>query len=224
MKKIKVIICEDHSLFREGIKSYINNREDIVCVGEAENGAQLLHKLKYCEEDKFPDIVLLDINMPIMDGMEALKRLREDYKSVKVIVLTMHNEVSMVSKMMSLGANSYIPKTEASDQILKAIVSVYETDFYFNDLTNRAIVETMRNKRIYEKENDEIDRVNSGIYELKQNTGDTHKKNIVSKKVLYAALYGLLAAVLISLTVYLMAKVSGNLSSISDPNTSSYNN
>lgn len=214
MEKIKVIICEDHSLFREGIKSYLNSKDNVKCVGEAENGAQLLHKLKYCEEDKFPDIVLLDINMPVMDGMETLKRLREEYKTLKVIVLTMHNEVSMVSKMMSLGANSYIPKTEASDQIMKAITSVYETDFYFNDLTNRAIVETMRSKRIYENEDIEVRPTRVEPVQEK-----TEKRGFFSKKVLYAALYGFVAAVVLTVVVYTMVKISGNLGSISNLNT-----
>jgi DNA-binding NarL/FixJ family response regulator len=212
MKHIKVMICEDHSLFREGIKSHINSKDGIKCVGEAENGAQLLHMLEHASEEKFPDIVLLDINMPVMDGMETIKRLKESYESIKVIVLTMHDQVSMVSKMMSLGANSYVPKTEASDQIVKAIVSVYETDYYFNDLTNRALIETMRNKKFREEYEEQK------VTIAEDNKIETIEKIVPSlkNKIVVGVLYGLGGGLILSLIVYLAVKIYDNLSVLSN--------
>lgn len=201
------MICEDHSLFREGIKSYLSSRDDMTLVGEAENGAQLLHMLLHMDESKFPDVVLLDINMPVMNGIETLERLREQYASIKVIVLTMHDQTSMVSKMMSLGANSYVLKTEASDQIIKAIVSVYQSDYFFNELTNKAIVESMRNKTLVRKEDEEEER-------LKKMDRTEEPKETVSiiNKISNGILYGVVFGVVISIDIYFIVKIANNLS------------
>lgn len=148
MKKIKVVICEDHVLFREGVKSYLNAREDMECVWEVQNGAQLLHRLQHAPHYDFPDIVLLDINMPVMTGLEALPVLKETYPNLKIVMLTMHNELSMVSTAMSLGANSYVAKNDAAEQIVQAILSVQSSGFYFNDMVNQALYEDMKKKRM----------------------------------------------------------------------------
>jgi YesN/AraC family two-component response regulator len=172
--------------------------------GEAENGAQLLYMLQSMPEEKYPNIVLLDINMPVMDGIETLKRLKEQHQSVKVIILTMHENASMVSKMMSLGANSYVPKTEASDQIAKAIVSVHNSDYFFNELTNRAIIESVRNGQFVE-ESKEVQAKNEEVKE--ENVGFSWKN-----KVLLGAVYGVTFAVIISIVIYLIYKISGVMS------------
>lgn len=211
MEKIKVAICEDHSIFRDGIKSHLNSVEGITVVGEAENGAQLLYVLQNAQEDRYPDIVLLDINMPVMDGMETLKRLKEQHKKVKVIMLTMHESASMVSKMMSLGANSYIPKTEASDQIVGAIFSVHNKDYYFNELTNKAIIESVRNGQFIEE-----------AKEIKEKTEEEKSKDkqefTLKEKALIGAGYGIAIAGSISLLFYLVYKIYAAMSVMSIPN------
>ena len=200
MEKIKVAICEDHAIFRDGIKSHLNAIEQITVVGEAENGAQLLYMLQNAEEDRYPHIVLLDINMPVMDGMETLKRLKEQHKSVKVIMLTMHESASMVSKMMSLGANSYIPKTEASDQIVGAIFSVHNKDYYFNELTNKAIIESVRNGQFIEEAKE--------IHEKKEEDKSKEKSEIsLKEKALIGAGYGIAIAGVISILAYMVYKI-----------------
>lgn len=211
MEKIKVAICEDHSIFRDGIKSHLNSVEGVTVVGEAENGAQLLYMLQNAREDKYPDIVLLDINMPVMDGMETLKRLKEQHKKVKVIMLTMHESASMVSRMMSLGANSYIPKTEASDQIVGAIFSVHNKDYYFNELTNKAIIESVRNGQFIEE-----------AKEIKEKTEEEKTKQkeepSLKEKALIGAGYGIAIAGSISLLFYMVYKIYAAMSVMSIPN------
>jgi DNA-binding NarL/FixJ family response regulator len=215
MNKIKVIICEDHSLFREGIKAYLNAREDITCVGEAENGAQLLHMLRHIDAEKYPDIVLLDINMPIMAGEETLEILKAEHSNLKVIMLTMHNQVSMVEKMMSLGANSYVPKTEASDQIVKAILSVYDSNYYFNDLINQALVQSVRKKKIIEQDNKIQDTPEVAIDEIEIEEPEKKlEKHYWVKKILMGALYGFIFAAVTGLIIYLITKVASNLADI----------
>src|SRR5918996_3827088 len=108
---IKVAIADDHALFRTGVKTSLSIRKDIQMVAEAENGMQLLNLLKHIE----PDVILLDIQMPIMDGIQTLPEIRKIRPEAKVIILSMHNDHSMISKLMEIGANSYLTKNSDSE-------------------------------------------------------------------------------------------------------------
>ena len=128
---IKVAIADDHTLFRAGVKTSLSVRKDIQMVAEAENGMQLLNLLKHIK----PDVVLLDIQMPIMDGFATLPEVKKLYPEVKVIMLSMHNDHSIITRMMEVGANSYLTKDSDSETIYQAIKTCYADDFFFNDLT-----------------------------------------------------------------------------------------
>lgn len=143
---IKVAIADDHTLFRTGVKTSLSQRKDIQMVAEAENGMQLMNLLRHIQ----PDVVLLDIQMPIMGGLTALPEIKKLYPNVKVIMLSFLNDHSVISKMMELGANSYITKESGADMIYDAIKAVYQNDFYFNDLTNKALLSGLRTKRTAE--------------------------------------------------------------------------
>ncbi|HPH31503.1 MAG TPA: response regulator transcription factor [Chitinophagaceae bacterium] len=143
---IKVAIADDHALFRTGIKTALQARKDIQMVAEAENGMQLLNLLRHIQ----PDVVLLDIQMPIMDGLTALPEIKKLYPDIKVIMLSFLNDHSVISKMMELGANSYITKESGAELIYEAIRGVFENDFHFNDLTNKALLSGLRTKRSHE--------------------------------------------------------------------------
>ncbi|MDP4130073.1 MAG: response regulator transcription factor [Bacteroidota bacterium] len=140
---IKVIIADDHALFRAGVKTALSVKKDIELIGEADNGMQLLNLLKHME----PDVILLDIQMPIMDGITTLPEIRKLYPGVKVIILSMHNDHSMISKLMEIGANSYLTKNSDSENIYNAIKTCYEQEFYFNELTNKALLSGLRTRR-----------------------------------------------------------------------------
>ena len=140
---IKVIIADDHALFRAGVKTSLSMKKDIKMLGEADNGAQLLTLLKVLQ----PDVILLDIQMPIMDGITTLPEIKELYPDIRVIMLTMHNDHSMISKLMELGANSYLTKNSDAEVIYEAIKTVYEQEYFFNALTNRALIDGLRTKR-----------------------------------------------------------------------------
>jgi DNA-binding NarL/FixJ family response regulator len=140
---IKVIIADDHALFRAGVKTALSVKKDIDLIGEADNGMQLLNLLKHLE----PDVILLDIQMPIMDGITTLPEIRKLYPQVKVIILSMHNDHSMISKLMEIGANSYLTKNSDSENIYNAIRTCYEQEFYFNELTNKALLSGLRTRR-----------------------------------------------------------------------------
>jgi DNA-binding NarL/FixJ family response regulator len=103
----------------------------------------LLNLLRHLE----PDVVLLDIQMPIMDGIATLPEIRKLYPNIKVIILSMHNDHSMISKLMEIGANSYLTKNSDSETIYSAIKTCYEQEFFFNELTNKALLTGLRSRR-----------------------------------------------------------------------------
>lgn len=140
---LNVIIADDHVLFRAGVKTALSLKKDIRIIGEADNGQQLLHLLKHLE----PDVILLDIQMPVMDGITTLPEIRKLYPGIKIIMLTMHNDHSMISRLMELGANAYLTKNSDSEVIYEAIKTCYSNEYYFNDLTNKALLDGLRTRR-----------------------------------------------------------------------------
>jgi len=150
-RPIKVAIADDHALFRAGVKTALAVRKDIEMIAEADNGMQLLNLLKHIE----PDVILLDIQMPLMDGITTLPEIRKLYPDIKVIILSMHNDHSMISKLMEVGANSYLTKNSDSETIYQAIKTCFEQEFYFNELTNKALLSGLRTKKV-EHANDDV--------------------------------------------------------------------
>jgi DNA-binding NarL/FixJ family response regulator len=142
-KTIKVAIADDHALFRAGVKTALSVKKDVELIAEADNGMQLLNLLRHIE----PDVILLDIQMPIMDGIQTLPEIRKIRPEAKVIILSMHNDHSMISKLMEIGANSYLTKNSDSETIYEAIKTCYENEFFFNELTNKALLAGIRTKR-----------------------------------------------------------------------------
>jgi len=140
---LRVIIADDHVLFRAGVKTALSLKKDIRIIGEADNGQQLLHLLKHLE----PDVILLDIQMPVMDGITALPEIKKLYPHIRIIMLTMHNDHSMISRLMELGANAYLTKNSDSEVIYEAIKTCYTNEYYFNELTNKALLDGLRTKR-----------------------------------------------------------------------------
>jgi DNA-binding NarL/FixJ family response regulator len=144
--KIKVLITDDHALFRTGVKAALAMYPDIEFIGEAENGMQLLNLIKFLQ----PDIILLDIQMPIMDGIATLPEVKKILPDAKIIMLTMNDDVSMISKLMEIGANSYLTKNSDSETIYEAIKTVYSKEYFFNEYTNKAMLSGLRNRKVLE--------------------------------------------------------------------------
>ncbi len=141
-KVVNVIIADDHVLYRAGVKTALSSKKDIKIIAEADNGSHLLMLLKAVQ----PDVILLDIQMPIMDGIATLAEVKKLYPQIKIIMLTMMDDHSMITKLMELGANSYLTKTSDSEIIYEAIVTCHEQEYYFNSLTNKALLNNLRQK------------------------------------------------------------------------------
>jgi DNA-binding NarL/FixJ family response regulator len=142
---IKFAIADDHKIFRDGIKMALGDKGNLKLIWEAEDGKDMMHKISV----KLPDVLLMDIRMPEIDGINALQILRKEYEKVKIIVLTMYDDQQMINKMMEMGANAYLTKTTDPEEIYKAILTCMNEEFYFNDLVNQAVMgKLMRQKNV----------------------------------------------------------------------------
>lgn len=140
---IHVAIADDHKIFRDGIKMALSPRSNLQMIWEAEDGKDLLHKIAIQK----PDVLLMDIRMPEIDGINAIELLRKEYEELKIIVLTMYDDQQMISKMMEMGANAYLTKTTDPDEIYEAILTCMNEDFYFNQLVNNAVMGKLMQKK-----------------------------------------------------------------------------
>lgn len=141
---IQVIIADDHVLYRAGVKTALSAKKDVKVIAEADNGMHLLNLIKSIP----PDVILLDIQMPIMDGITALPEIKKICPQTKIIMLTMMDDHSMITKLMELGANSYLSKTSDSEIIYEAIKTCYEQEYYFNSLTNKALLTNLKQRNV----------------------------------------------------------------------------
>jgi len=142
IEPIKVLITDDHVLYRAGVKTALSAKKDVKVIAEADNGMHLLNMLKMIQ----PDVILLDIQMPVMDGIGALPEIKKNWPHIKVIMLTMMDDHSMITKLMELGANSYLSKTSDSEVIYEAIKTCFEQEYFFNALTNKALLNNLKSK------------------------------------------------------------------------------
>lgn len=124
--EIKILIADDHSMIREGIKQLLELDSEFKVIGQASDGEECLSLLEECT----PDVLLLDINMPKMTGLGVLERLKASKSKVKVLILTIHNEVEYLLKAVDIGCNGYVLKDSDSSLLKKAIISVYEGDSF----------------------------------------------------------------------------------------------
>lgn len=126
LMSIKVMITDDHVLIREGIKQLLEFDGSIEVIEEAADGVECLRKLKHVK----PDVLLLDINMPKMNGIEVLEDIRNNKLDIKVLILTVHNEVEYLLKAVDIGVDGYILKDSESSELKKAIHSILDGENY----------------------------------------------------------------------------------------------
>ncbi len=136
MSTIKYVITDDHKIFRHGLKYALSDDPQLEYIGEAENGQQLLTLLQTTQ----PDVILLDLKMPVMDGIETVKQLRPLYPDVRILMLTTYDDEHFILHLIELGANGYLIKNADPGEIKKAIHSVFNQGYYFNELMNNAML------------------------------------------------------------------------------------
>ena len=121
---IRVLIADDHKMVREGLRRILEFDGEIQVIDEADNGEECIKKIRSSK----PDIVLLDINMPVMNGIEALQEIRKKKLKTKVIILTVHNEIEYLLRAVDIGIDGYVLKDSDAHELIRAVTSVYEGD------------------------------------------------------------------------------------------------
>lgn len=137
MSKIKLALIDDHQLFRTALQQTLEQTGKFEIILSAENGQEAEEKLKAIVEK--PEIALLDIFMPIKDGHETLKTITAHYPDIRVLALTMEDDIDEVAKMIKEGAVGYMLKDCSIEALTEALEQIYENGFYYNSLTNKAI-------------------------------------------------------------------------------------
>ncbi len=136
MDKIKVLIADDHSLIRKGLEQLLELEGDIEVIGEASNGKEAVEKAIQLN----PDVILMDVNMPVQNGVNAIRELKENGCKAKVVVLTIHDDQEYLVEAVKVGADGYIMKDAEVDHLIKAIRDVYRGETYIQpNLTSRLI-------------------------------------------------------------------------------------
>jgi DNA-binding NarL/FixJ family response regulator len=143
MEVIKVAIADDHKIFRKGVVLSLRPFTNIKFVQEAENGEELLNGIVASE----PDVVLMDLRMPVKDGIETTKALSKQYPHIHVIVLSMFEDERFVYHLMENGAHGYLLKNAEPQEIRKAIMDVHEKGYYLNNFVNRILLKRSHTKQ-----------------------------------------------------------------------------
>ena len=191
MSKIKLFILDDHQMLVDGIKALLHNENAFTIVGEATKASIAIELIK----KNTPDIVLSDINMPEMNGIEFTRLLKKNHPEIKVLVLSMFGERSTISEMLDAGASGYILKNTGREELVKAITMVSKGFEYFSEEVVHALEsnpvndEKINTVHLIEREIDIIDCIskemtNPQIAEtlfISERTVETHRKNIFRK-------------------------------------------
>ncbi|MCK5254596.1 MAG: response regulator transcription factor [Deltaproteobacteria bacterium] len=136
MKNIKVVIADDHTILRQGIKALLDNQEGIEVVGEAKDGREAIKTI----EELLPDVILMDIAMPGLNGLEATRRIKKKFPKVKVVVLTMHANEEYIFQILNAGADGYLVKETAFQDLISAINAVHKGEAFMSPSISKKVM------------------------------------------------------------------------------------
>ncbi len=162
IKEIKILIVDDHSLVRQGLKQLIELEEDIMVIGLAGDGEEAISKVQELK----PDIVLLDINMPNINGIQTLRRLKDMDNTIKVIMLTFHEDREYLLETVNLGANGYVLKDAESESLIKAIRDVFKGESYIYPTLASELVKEFNKIEDKDKQKSNIGNLTKREYEV----------------------------------------------------------
>ncbi len=157
--KIMLAVVDDHNLFRKGLITMIEEFDDLSVMHEAENGQELCNLIKQGK----PDVVLLDIEMPVMDGIKTTEFLHQNHPDIKIVILTTYNEEALVVHLIEKGAHGFLLKNNDIETVVDSIHAVIETGYYFNDKVSPLMVKKLLNN---EKINPDFKRIDLSDREI----------------------------------------------------------
>ena len=153
MKKLRILIADDHGLVRRGARGVLNSRHGWRVVGEAANGREAVEKTIKLK----PDVAIIDISMPELEGVEVVRQVREAAPETKVLVLTMHESDQMVQRALDAGAHGYILKSDLTECLAKAVKAVAEGKRFLTPRISEIVLEGFLNKRSRHQRGDRAD-------------------------------------------------------------------
>ncbi|NJB83920.1 response regulator [Wenyingzhuangia aestuarii] len=190
MNKINLIVADDHQLFRDGLTALLNKHPFLNVLATVEDGLELIKVLK---QGTLPDIILLDLSMPNMNGFEVLKTIRKKYATVKAIAISMHDDGNYIAKCAEYGAFGYLLKNTDEDEVIDAIKQVHNGSKYYNQDLSKKMIDSMAEvrsvKNLTKKETEILDFLSSGLTTkeiasklyISTRTVETHRSNMLKK-------------------------------------------
>ena len=142
MDKIRIILVDDNQLVREGIKSLLKGAGEIQITGEASTGKELFEKLA----DGLPDILILDISLPDMSGIDITRKITDEYPLLKVLILSMYTDEQFILNSVKAGAKGYLPKNTTREELVEAIVAIHEGEEYYSEAVSRIMMNSYLKK------------------------------------------------------------------------------
>lgn len=185
---IKLILADDHKLFREGVRSILESSEDFEIIDEVANGRTLISSLR----EKETDLIILDISMPGLSGIEATRLIKKEYPCLKILILSMHSEESFIRSAIEAGASGYLPKEIDHNELIEAIHIIHEGgNYYSKDISNKLINSYLNKEKqnLTPREKEIVALVCDGLtnkeiadrLSISVRTVDCHKNNILQK-------------------------------------------
>ena len=138
MEKIKIILVDDHQLVRDGIKALLTGIQDIDIIGEASDSEELFREL----DNLIPDLLIMDISLPGLSGIEITKKICNDYPAMKVLILSMYNNEEFIINSLKAGAKGYLPKNTSREELLQAIYSINRGEEFFGDSISKIMLKS----------------------------------------------------------------------------------
>jgi two-component system response regulator NreC len=177
MKKIRVFIADDHAILREGLKALLALSENIEVVGDASSGKEALEMIAKLT----PDVVIMDIAMPIMDGIETTRRITKSYPGVKVIILSQHDNKEYILSAIKAGASGYILKKAVSADIITGVEAVNSEGYYFHPMVAKTVIEDYLKNLKGKQQEDDYERLSEREKEVLKLIADGFTSNDIAQ-------------------------------------------
>lgn len=189
---IKIVIADDHQMFADGLRSILETEADMQVVGTAQNGRKLLQLLDAIDTD----VVIMDVSMPDMDGIDATRELAKTHPEVSVLGLSMHTDRHFISSMLRAGALGYVLKNTGKQELVLGIRKVYEGETYLSEEVSKTLLDGFMRKRdeqpserMSAREREVLEKIAEGLTTqeiadklfISKNTVETHRKNLLFK-------------------------------------------